>query len=236
MTDQWGTAKQADEPEPPTPPHGTRRPEPTGSAAPRPAPAQGNEPVGWAPSAGPPPWGFAGTATPGWPQAPGGHHPYPPASGFPPRPVTPPPSPPPPQRSRRRALLVLLVVLIAAGATATALVLQLRPGDDEGVRTAVQRLVYALDRHDAPALAAALCRQEAADVTEDDDFIADDVGAPTPAPPSPVEVRDIDVRGDVAAATLVRPGNPPTVLHLLREDGTWKVCAPAADRFARTPG
>jgi hypothetical protein len=133
-------------------------------------------------------------------------------------------------------VLVLLVVLIAVGATATALVLQLRPSDDEGVRTAVQRLVYALDRHDAPALAAALCRQEAADVTEDDDFIADDVGAPTPAPPSPVEVRDIDIRGDVAAATLVRPGSPPIILHLLREEDTWKVCAPAADRFARTPG
>jgi hypothetical protein len=127
-------------------------------------------------------------------------------------------------------------VLVAAGATATALVLQLRPGDDEGVRTAVQRFDSALDRHDAPALAAALCRQEAADVTEDDDFTADDIGAPTPAPPSPVEVRDIALRGDVAAATLIRPDSPPTVLHLLREDDTWKVCAPAADRFARTPG
>jgi hypothetical protein len=133
-------------------------------------------------------------------------------------------------------LLVLVVVLMAVGATATALVLQLRPGDDDGVRSAVQRLVYALDRHDAPGLAAALCLQEAADVTEDDDFVAADVGAPTPAPPSPVDIRDIDIRGDVAAATLFRAGSPPINLHLLREDDTWKVCAPAADRFARTPG
>jgi hypothetical protein len=128
-----------------------------------------------------------------------------------------------------------MVVLVAVGAVASVVVLQLRPGEDDAVRSAVQRFVSALDRHDAPGLAAALCRQEASDVTEDDDFDAADVGVAAPAPASPVEVRDIDVRGDVAAAALIRAASPPITLHLLREDDTWKVCAPAADQFARTP-
>jgi len=130
--------------------------------------------------------GLRGAVVPGRPPAPAGHNPYPAtfpsAHGFPPRHGSalsaPPPSTP---GSRRRALLGLVVMLVAAGAAATVLVLQLRPGEDEAVRSAVQRFVSALDRRDGPGLAAALCRQEASDVTEDDDFTTVDVGAPTPA-------------------------------------------------------
>ncbi|GHF07166.1 hypothetical protein GCM10017786_45970 [Amycolatopsis deserti] len=133
-----------------------------------------------------------------------------------------------PRRTKIVVASTGVVLVLAIGAL---LFVLLRTTEEDRVAEAVDRFVTAVDTEDQAGILDALCGAEAASLTGDDDFDPAYNGH-TSGSPREREIAGVRIDGDVAAARLTRPGQPPTTLYLLRENGGWKVCAPAAERFA----
>ncbi|WBB71265.1 hypothetical protein O7602_16005 [Micromonospora sp. WMMD1128] len=168
-----------------------------------------------------------------------------------PPPATPPPAGPVPQpgagsdRWKRLPVVPLViagVVLLAACGVGAFLLL--RGGgspksagatDETRIRGVVGDFAAAVDRHDQTAILGLLCAEEAEEFRADDDF--EPSREPLAESPSlrPVDAADIRVTGDTASAEISRPGQRDVTLHFRREDGAWKVCAPAGDAVTPSP-
>ncbi|HVV09524.1 hypothetical protein [Amycolatopsis sp.] len=136
------------------------------------------------------------------------------------------------RKHRWIALSAFAVVLLGAAAVSVVLVVK-RGGqsDEEQIKGVLVTFAAAVDAEDQPAMLKILCQDEAAEMTDADDFEPDaprvQIDASHWQPPT---ISDVRVFGDVASATLAQP---PTVstLYLRKETGSWKVCAPAADQI-----
>lgn len=142
-----------------------------------------------------------------------------------------PPSEPPPHGRGRLVLLVAAGALVVVAGVVVAVVALTRPrGDEADIRALVDRFALAVDREDQAAVVALLCAQEAADITEDDDYDpANDGGLATQPPHRDVRTSQVQVTGDVASARVERPEQDATTLWFRKEDGVWTVCAYAQE-------
>jgi hypothetical protein len=125
----------------------------------------------------------------------------------------------------------LVVAVVAAVLLTTALTGGGR--DQARIRTVVDRFAAAVQSEDQARIVGLLCAEEAADITEDDDY--DPAGTRVDGTPDkpvfPVHASNIHITGDVASARVTSAFQQPTTLYFRKEGGTWKVCAPAAARF-----
>jgi ketosteroid isomerase-like protein len=105
--------------------------------------------------------------------------------------------------------------------------------DQAKIRTVVNRFAAAVQNEDQARIVGLLCAEEAADITEDDDYdpAATRVDGTRDKPVFPVHASNIRVTGDVASARVTSAFQRPTTLYFRKERGTWKVCASAAARF-----
>ncbi|MFE9204269.1 hypothetical protein [Micromonospora sp. NPDC007230] len=102
--------------------------------------------------------------------------------------------------------------------------------EESRIRSLVNDFAAAVDREDQSTILNLLCTAEVEEFMGDDDF--DPSSEPLADPPSvrPVTIADVRISADIASAQVTRPAQPTVTLHFLRkEDGTWKVCAPAGD-------
>jgi hypothetical protein len=103
----------------------------------------------------------------------------------------------------------------------------------ESEEAQIQRVVVtfaaAADVDDEAQLVRLLCRDEAAALTEDDDYdpaAANDGGDAVPAQArTVVTVSAIQVAGDTATARVTRSTGGMVVLRFVMERGMWKVCS-----------
>jgi hypothetical protein len=136
-------------------------------------------------------------------------------------------------RSRRRVVIAVVIGVLAAGGAA--LYFLLPHGDEADVRTVVDNFVTAVDNSDTQQIVSLLCEEEAEGITEDDD--ADLSGSwPTALFPLDLDITEVQVIGDNAAAKVSRADQDPYPLYLRRDGGVWKVCADAEAAFRRTAG
>jgi ketosteroid isomerase-like protein len=128
------------------------------------------------------------------------------------------------------------LVVVAGGILAAVLVARSH-SDEAQIRRLVARFAVAVDREDQHGVIQLLCAEEAADVTEDDDYdAADDGGLTSPPPARAVRTTQVVVTGRVAHAQITRPSQTAATLWFRKEDDRWTVCAHAADQASPTPG
>ncbi|WP_433392667.1 Rv0361 family membrane protein [Micromonospora sp. KLBMP9576] len=101
--------------------------------------------------------------------------------------------------------------------------------DETRIRKLVEDFAVAVDSDDQPGILNLLCAEEAEELMADDDFDPSQAPPAEVPSPRPVTVADIRVDGGTASATVTRPSQPDVTLHFRKENGAWKVCAPAGD-------
>lgn len=97
------------------------------------------------------------------------------------------------------------------------------------VRDAVSDFATAVDTDDQAKIVDLLCSEEAAAITEDDDYDPTATGA-EPATPLDRQISDIHITGETASARIIFSTHESTTIHLRQEKGIWHICAPAADQ------
>lgn len=141
------------------------------------------------------------------------------------------------QQMPKRRRKGLLIGGVAAAATATLVVAGVLAwfllganGDEDQIRAVMGNFNTAVENGDVDAVASHLCAQEAAAFK----------GLHIPVPPaSPrasqpntqVGLSNIQIKGQLAAATLTAAGKPDTTLYFRKEADTWKLCASAQQDF-----
>ncbi|MFJ9407299.1 hypothetical protein [Streptomyces sp. NPDC101393] len=78
-----------------------------------------------------------------------------------------------------------------------------------------------------------LCREEARGVIDDG---TGDGERDTRSKPIPVTTSDVRIEGKTAGVVVSRPAQKPATVHLLKEEGVWKMCAPAEKSRQGSPG
>jgi hypothetical protein len=133
--------------------------------------------------------------------------------------------PAPPTR-RGRVVAAAAVLLLAVGGSGVYLAVS--NSDEAQVRRVVGDFAAAVDRQDHLVMLELLCAEEAAGITEDDDYdpTAEPVGA---AGALEREVTDVRIMPGEQGATalMTTPGREPLTIHLRRERDRWQVCAPS---------
>lgn len=148
----------------------------------------------------------------------------------------------PPSWLRRHWVLLVvaagsvgLLILVAAGIVISVVVARAN-SDEAKIAAVVDDFAVAVDQSDQATILTLLCAEEASSITEDDDYDPADNGPVTGQQKRPsVSTSDIRVNGDTASAKIARPSQPDTTLYFRKEDGGWKVCAPAGDQVSVTP-
>jgi hypothetical protein len=133
---------------------------------------------------------------------------------------------PAPPRPRVRTVAAAAVLVLAVAGCGVYLALS--TSDEAQVRRVVGDFAAAVDRQDHPAMLELLCAEEAAGITEDDDY--DPTAAPVGAADAPErEVTDVQIMPgeQVATARMTTPGREPLTIDVRREQDRWKVCAPS---------
>lgn len=136
---------------------------------------------------------------------------------------------PDPAPRRRHNLIVSGLAVLLLAVTGGGVYVALGNTDEARIRQVVGDFATTVDRQDYPAMLALLCDEEAAGITEDDDY------DPTAEPIEPAgvperQVTDIRIAPEkqTATALVTTPGRAPVTVHLRPERDQWKVCAPAA--------
>jgi hypothetical protein len=105
--------------------------------------------------------------------------------------------------------------------------------DEARIQKVVDGFATAVDAQNQAEIIGLLCKEEAAAITDDDDYEPDGNGgvSTTQEQNRSVKVSDIQVMGEIASARIARPPNDSRTLFFRKEEGNWKVCAPAAANF-----
>ena len=133
---------------------------------------------------------------------------------------------PAPPRRRSRIIAAAAVLLLAATGS---LYIALANTDEAQIGRVVVDFATAADRQDYRAMLELLCDEEAAGITEDDDY--DPTAEPIDAADVPErDVTDIQVAPDeqTATALMTTSGREPRTIRLRHERDHWKVCSSAA--------
>ncbi|MGH7485187.1 MAG: hypothetical protein ACREMY_06220, partial [bacterium] len=96
----------------------------------------------------------------------------------------------------------------------------------------------AVDMEDQARIVSLLCKEEADVFTDSDGYDpANNGGVATPENHFPSSTTSgIHIAGDVASARVTRSAKYSTTLYFRKENGEWKVCAPAADQLSVNTG
>ncbi|HSV67503.1 MAG TPA: hypothetical protein VLJ59_16560 [Mycobacteriales bacterium] len=92
----------------------------------------------------------------------------------------------------------------------------------------------ALDQENQTAMLALMCPEEAAGITEDDDYDPDTPPLPTPVLRSRT-ITDIHIAGDAAFAQVSVDGAASQTVYLRRDQGHWLICTAAATQLNPSP-
>lgn len=127
------------------------------------------------------------------------------------------------RRYRIAAAATVLLLAVAGGGLWAALTTT----DDARIRGVVTEFAAAVDRQDYPAMLERLCAEEAAAITDDEDY--DPAAEPIDADVPEREVTDVRIAPDERSATalLTTPGREPLTIHLSRERDRWTICSPS---------
>jgi hypothetical protein len=125
---------------------------------------------------------------------------------------------------RTRIVVAVVAALLLLAVAAGGVYVALASTDQARIRGTVTDFAAAVDRQDQPAMLDLLCADEAAAITEDDDY--DPSAEPVDAPVLDREVTDVSIApdGQTAIAVLVTPGREPVSVPLRRERDRWTVC------------
>jgi hypothetical protein len=130
---------------------------------------------------------------------------------------------PPKRRTGLVAAAAALLLAVAGGG----LYVALTNTDSARIRGVVTDFAAAVHRQDYPMMLDLLCAEEAAGITEDDDY--DPAAGPIDADVPELDVTDVQVApdGQSATALLTMPGREAITIHLRQERDRWTVCAPS---------
>jgi hypothetical protein len=125
---------------------------------------------------------------------------------------------------------VWAAVCAVAALLAVSGILYFALGGDENtpegqVRQVLDDFATAVDTEDQARIVDLLCAEEAANITEDDDYDPTATGA-EPATLVDRQISDIHVAGENASARITFPTHESFTIHLRQEKGTWHICAP----------
>lgn len=138
-----------------------------------------------------------------------------------------PPVPDAPKRSRKKLWISLgsiaTVAVVAAGAGAFAYHAANTP--EKQVRKTISKFAEAVDTANGPKMLSMMCKEQAQEVREGDDFDENDDSTVDPGNRRPVDISSVTVSGDTAQATVTRPPDVPHTYRLVKEDGSWKFCS-----------
>jgi hypothetical protein len=103
-------------------------------------------------------------------------------------------------------------------------------GEEDQIRALMGNFNAAVESGDVDAVATYLCADEAAT------FKGLHIDVPATAPPAPqqhaqVGLSDIQIKGQLASATLTATGKQTTTLYFRKEAEAWKMCAGAQQDF-----
>jgi hypothetical protein len=127
----------------------------------------------------------------------------------------------PQRRNRIVAAVAVLLLAVAGGGVYVALTTT----DEARIRGVVTDFARAVERQDYPAMLELLCAEEAAGITEDDDY--DPAAEPIDNAEIPDrDVTDIRITPDERSATalVTTAGRQPFTIHLRHERDRWTVC------------
>jgi hypothetical protein len=113
--------------------------------------------------------------------------------------------------------------------------------DDAQIQRVVNKFAVSIARVDYAGIYSSLCQEEAESFADTADFDpTDPADNPVAAKPesqfSTSTTSDIRIVGDVASAKVTRSAKYSTTLYFRKENGQWKVCAPAADQLPVASG
>ncbi|CAM3886768.1 MULTISPECIES: Rv0361 family membrane protein [Tsukamurella] len=144
-----------------------------------------------------------------------------------------------PEQNRRRWRLLLCGIAVITLVTVSLMAVAiwrggslLGPSAEAQIASTARSFAHAVDTRDQTTMLKLLCREEADQVTSDDDYDPDNSSAEVGLIPRPFQVQSVQVLNDVAAVEFSRsePVSRGT-LYLTKEDDTWKVCDVAKTRF-----
>lgn len=139
---------------------------------------------------------------------------------------------PPAKKSRKKWVVSGLIVLVIAlaGGGAAAYFLYFSGARDRGaITTAATDFTRAAAAGDPAGVRGQLCEAEASALPELDLPAGAEVVQDSELQ---VAVNAIEVREDLASATVTNGGNPEVTMYFRRESGDWKVCSSAKDDFS----
>lgn len=163
----------------------------------------------------------------------------PPPPGYPPTGFMPPvPGPPPPPnagRGRRRIVLAAIAVLVVAGAaTGTTLFLMRDHGSSNRaeITRVANQFADATNTGDVSKMTPLMCSEEAQALQDSSDDV-DPADLPDkPEPRLQFDVKQVQVKNDLAEATISFPKTGKTTeVYFRKESGDWKVCAPVEQQM-----
>lgn len=96
------------------------------------------------------------------------------------------------------------------------------------VRQVINDFATAVDTEDQVKIVDLLCIEEAANITEDDDYDPTATGAES-ATRLDRQISDIHIMGQTASAQITFSTHESITIHLRQEQGTWHICATDAD-------
>lgn len=108
-----------------------------------------------------------------------------------------------------------------------------QPTDEQLIDELANNFAAAVEAADQTSIIGLLCAEEAAGITDDNDYDpANDGGIVlSPNQTTTVTTSDVLIAGDVASALVTFPDDSTTTLYFRRENANWLVCAPAADQL-----
>jgi hypothetical protein len=151
---------------------------------------------------------------------------YPPQPGRPPLYAGYPPPYSTHRKSTRGLWIALATVVLLTGIVAVLVVVFAGRNDKKHIAQAIEGFAEAVDTGNMPKMLGYLCAAEARQITERDDYDSDETSRIDPIKRLPVNIGDVQIRGDTATARLSRPPAQPRTLRLKKEAGIWKLCNP----------
>ncbi|MFE0641744.1 hypothetical protein ACFW2Y_09075 [Streptomyces sp. NPDC058877] len=139
-----------------------------------------------------------------------------------------PPATAPAGRGRARWYVAAAVGTAVLAGSYTAYAVFTRPESEQTkIEAVVADFAAAVDQVDVPKVVGLLCAREASGITGKDDQPLSASDREMGVKPRAVVTSDIRITGEVASAVVTRPSQRPATVHLEKEGGMWKLCAPA---------
>lgn len=131
------------------------------------------------------------------------------------------------RRRVRRYVAAIAGATILVGAATAYAVLSQPESEQSKIQKTVTDFASAVDEVDIPKVVSLLCPQEATSIIDNSNDPLSATDRVTSVKPRPITISNIQIKGTIASAVVIRPSQQPVTVYLEKDGTTWKLCAPA---------